>query len=104
MKQITFHLPEFTSKALWRKTLTGTIDGEDGTVEVEVAPDDVIVVPIRVIWGLAAVLDDEERADVRPLTPRANAHGYIEVDMLARCLRDRRVDRGPAPDCTFEAR
>lgn len=102
MKQITFHLPESTSKALGRKTLTGTIDGGDGAVEIEVAPDDIIVVPIRAIWGLAAVLDDEGRADTRPLTPRAGGDGYIEADMLARCLRDGRVDCSPNPGCTFE--
>lgn len=102
MKRITFHLPESTSKALGRKTLTGTVHGKDGTVEVEVAHVGVIVVPIRAIWGLAAVLDDEGRADTHPLTPRAGGDGYIEADMLARCLIDGRVDCGPDPDCTFE--
>lgn len=102
MKQITFHLPERTSKALGRKTLTGTIHGTDGTVAVEVAPDDVIAVPIRAVWGLAAVLDDEGRADTRPLTPRADVPGYAEADMLARCLRDGRVDCGAGAGCAFE--
>lgn len=102
MKQITFHLPESTSRALGCKTLTGTVHGEDGTVEVEVAHVGAIVVPIRAIWGLAAVLDDEGRADTRPLTPRAGVDGYIEADMLAKCLIDGRADCGPDPACTLE--